>query len=271
MYKLIACDLDDTLLGCDKAVSLQNLKAVRAAMQKGVKFVPATGRGYITFQNTLSELGLNNLENEYSISFNGAIITENKGNRHLYSEGVSYETVKKLFDFGMGHDVCIHVYTARSVYIYRNNNGEREYLKGRIVEYIEPDEPDITFLENAKLIKVMYQSTDTAYLESIKKKIDAELDLPLSISLSANRYLEFNASGVDKGSAAIRLGDMLGISREEIVGIGDNLNDLALISKVGLGVSVQNGKLELKEKADYVTKATNDQSAVAEVIHEFII
>ena len=81
MYKIIASDLDETLLNREtRLVGVRNLEAIRRASEMGVKFVPASGRGYATIQKTLEELGLRNKENEYIISFNGGAITENKNN-----------------------------------------------------------------------------------------------------------------------------------------------------------------------------------------------
>ena len=75
MYKIIACDLDETLLSDDRSISKENIEAIQKAKELGVKFVPATGRGYNTVDGTLKELGLYDLENEYVISYNGGAIS----------------------------------------------------------------------------------------------------------------------------------------------------------------------------------------------------
>ena len=80
MYKLITCDLDETLLNDEHNISKENLQAIKAASKLGVKFVPTTGRGYNSVRNTLEKLGLADQEQEYVISYNGGAITENKEN-----------------------------------------------------------------------------------------------------------------------------------------------------------------------------------------------
>ena len=100
MYKIITCDLDETLLSMDRSICRRNLDAIRAATEKGVKFVCASGRGYMSFQNTLKEVGLYDLADQYSISFNGGAITENKGNRLLHLEGISWELADALYRKG---------------------------------------------------------------------------------------------------------------------------------------------------------------------------
>ena len=84
MYKLIACDLDETLLNSENKVSQKNIEAIKKADAQGVKFVLATGRGYATVQGTLEEIGLKDKKDEYVISFNGGAVTENKANQLLH-------------------------------------------------------------------------------------------------------------------------------------------------------------------------------------------
>lgn len=91
MYKIIACDLDETLLSDDRSISKENIEAIQKAKELGVKFVLATGRGYNTVDGTLKELGLYDLENEYVISYNGGAISENKGSKLLHFEGITFE------------------------------------------------------------------------------------------------------------------------------------------------------------------------------------
>lgn len=78
MYKIIACDLDETLLSDDRTISKDNVEAIEKAKELGVKFVPATGRGFNTVGGTLKDLGLYDLENEYVISYNGGALLKIK-------------------------------------------------------------------------------------------------------------------------------------------------------------------------------------------------
>lgn len=84
MYKIIACDLDETLIRQDRTISKEDKEAIKKAKELGVKFVPATGRGYNTVDGTLKELGLYEEEGQYVISYNGGAITENKENKLLH-------------------------------------------------------------------------------------------------------------------------------------------------------------------------------------------
>ena len=167
MYKIIASDLDETLLNKKtRMVGERNLEAIRRASEMGVKFVPASGRGYATIQGTLEELGLRDKENEYIISFNGGAITENKNNRRLFFKGITYEKMKMIFDAGQSYDVCTHIYTDDTVYIYNINEGEEKFLWHRM-DYVPIKKEEIQMLADKPLAKILFQNTDVRYLEKI--------------------------------------------------------------------------------------------------------
>src|SRR5699024_8551093 len=187
MYKLVACDLDETLLNSDNQVSTKNIEAIKRADALGVQFVLATGRGYATVQGTLEEIGLHDLEDEYVISFNGGAVTENKGNRLLHFEGISFEFASELYKRGLDYDVCIHVYTQEEVYVYNLVEEEREHLKTKM-EVIEIDRKDIDFLKDEEIVKVLYMNTDRDYLEKITDDLKG-ITQDSDVSYSSNRYL----------------------------------------------------------------------------------
>ena len=129
-YKLIASDLDETLLNDDHVVPESNIYWIQKAVkERGVKFVPATGRGYMQILPELTQLGLKDMEGEYVLSFNGAALTENKDNRIIEFNGLGFDKMKEIFEFGLKQDVCIHVYTNDTLYIYNLSESEAERLK----------------------------------------------------------------------------------------------------------------------------------------------
>lgn len=269
MYKIIACDLDETLLGNDRAISKRNIAAIKQAISLGIKFVPATGRGYNSVRDTLKELGLLDKENEYVISYNGGAVTENKGNQLLHFEGIPFDLAQKLYKRGLLYNVCIHVYTKDMVYAYRFWQEEIDYLAGRM-EVTEIFTESLDFLAGQDIVKVLYVNTDYSYLQKIEKELK-DITQEIDVSYSANRYIEFNHKGVNKGAGLIFLTNLLDVKSEETIAIGDNFNDLSMIQVAGLGVGVQNTVKDMKPLCDYITMATNNESAVAEVIEKFIL
>ena len=149
-YKLIASDLDETLLNDDHVVPESNIYWIQKAVkERGVKFVPATGRGYMQILPELTQLGLKDMEGEYVLSFNGAALTENKDNRIIEFNGLGFDKMKEIFEFGLKQDVCIHVYTNDTLYIYNLSESEAERIKHQKLEVVYPKENSVDFLKDA--------------------------------------------------------------------------------------------------------------------------
>lgn len=269
MYKLIACDLDETLIKPDRTIDPKDIGAIKKLKEKDVKFVLATGRGYNTVQGTLKELGLWNEENQYVISYNGGAITENKENRLLHFEGISFEKAQELYKRGLNYDVCTHVYTKDAVYVYNLTEDEKRYVQNR-QEMIEIFDQNLDFLKGQEIVKVLYTNTDFEYLQSIDRDLK-DITFDMDVSYSSNRYIEFNHKGVNKGAGLKQLADLLHIDMKDTIAIGDNYNDLSMIVAAGLGVGVQNAAPGIKPDCDYVTQATCEQGAVCEVIEKFVL
>lgn len=270
MYKLIVSDLDETLLDSHSNIPEANIEAIKKLKDLGIKFVPASGRGYASIQGTLEDLGLKDQENEYIISFNGSAITENKGNKLLHEVTVPKEYVKELVKRGIDLDIPLHVYTTDQVYIYKIPEMERKFLDNKM-DYVEVDEDELNkIVEENDIVKVLYISTDFDYLKEIEKQMEDLLD-EIDITFSSNRYIEFNRKGINKGAGLHYLIDLLGIKPEEVIAIGDNFNDLPMLLEAGLAVGVNNVVDGMKEYCDYITEKDHNEGAVAEVIDKFIL
>ena len=270
MYRIVVSDLDETLLReSDKRVSEADRAAIRAVRERGVKFVPASGRGYKSIEKTLRELDLLDAPDEYVISFNGGAVTENRGERLLHFQGLTFALAEAFYRRGLSYDVCIHVYTKETVYVYNYVEGERTFLRGRM-EVEEVFHRDLDFLKGQDIVKILYMNTDTGYLRRIAAEL-SDLTGDTDVSYSSNRYLEFNRKGVNKGAGLRRLADLLGVDMRDTIAIGDNWNDAPMIEAAGLGVGVANTVEDLKPRCNYVTQADCNHSAVAEVLNRFIL
>ncbi|MDF7666702.1 Cof-type HAD-IIB family hydrolase [Orbaceae bacterium ESL0727] len=269
MYKLIACDLDETLLDDQKNVPEANRQAIKQVTAQGVKFVPTTGRGFTSVQNTLQEIGLAKQPDEYVISFNGGIITENAENKILSCHGISFDQAKTVFDIGLQHNVYMHIFSLENNYMYNFPTFEKQYLRNRIHDYVEISPETFTSLKNEHFIKVIFGCENFRLLQDIERTLPDEIRSQYAISFSSNRYLEFNQKGVTKGEGITRLAQKLGMTLDNVIAIGDNNNDIPMLRKAGFSAAVQNATDEVKKEVDYVCQATNNQSAVAEVIKKF--
>jgi len=271
MYKLIACDLDETLIGDDHIIPKINIEAIKEAGKIGVKFVPATGRGHVSIKPTLDDLCVYNKKDEYVIALNGASVLENKDFRLLNFNGIDFDLAKQLFEVGLTKDVCIHVYTLDNVYVFNLNEVENSYISEKLKGFKIGENNSIESLKNIPIAKVLFQNLDREYLVRIADEMKEITNDRVTVTFSSNRYLEFNRKGIDKGTGLIELAEELGIKQDEIIAIGDNYNDLSMLKVAGLSIAVNNAVDEIKKQVDYVCKADNNQGAIAEVINKFIL
>lgn len=271
MYRLIACDLDETLLNDSKEICERNIQAIeRARKEYGVRFVPATGRGYTCIDHVLKTLQSAGKQGEYIISNNGGVITENHDMQAITFHALAFEKAKELCAFGFQKDVCVQVFTATDVYAFHLNEDERHWLYSFKPDSIECRECNIDMLQGIPITKVLFQNRDVAYLQALAQEMPTTLKDGVSISFSSNRYMELNTAGVDKGSGLTELARHLQINLEDTIAIGDNFNDIGMLKVAGLSVAVANAHETIQSMCDYVTIADNNQGGVAEVIERYI-
>ena len=274
MYKLIACDLDETLLDDAHRIPERVLRAIEAARGRGARFVPATGRPFGSVDDTLRDLGLLGAPGEYVISFNGGVITENAHTeRPLTTCSLDPAVAERLYEEGIARGLCIHVYTLEHVYLYNYWPEERAYIEGRM-NIVETHERTLDFVREAGevVVKLLYMSPSMDELRRTERELaGAGLTDGLDVVYSSNRYLEFNAPGINKGAGLLALAERLGVAREETMAIGDNSNDVPMIAAAGLGVAVANASAEARAAAGYVCEADNNAGGVAEAIERFVL
>ena len=271
-YKLVVSDLDGTLLS-NFHVPNSNKSSIQRIREKGIKFCIATGRTIQSTKNILKEIGTYNEENEYSILFNGCVIIENKNNKVLFFKGIDFEISNKLFEIGKKYDVMLLVYSIDNCFVWKSYEKEIERQKSYEELLTFMDDLNINFIKekNIQITKIVFVNEDHNYLLKIKEELDKIFGNEISISTSANMYLEINAKNVNKGNALEWLANYLKIDMKETIAIGDNSNDIFMIEKAGIGVCVKNGIDIIKNKANYVTEKTNDEGAVKEVLDKFVL
>lgn len=270
-YKLITSDLDETLLNDEKHVGIKTRKAIEAAKQQGVLFVPNTGRGFISTRRSLEEIGALNSEGQYVISFNGGVITENKNERVIKQNAADYYEINELFKIGKANNASMHVYTLKDLYVCNLSDNEINYINRMGMKYHFFDGDSLECFRDQPLMKMLYMDMNRENLDEIRSQIPQEILQNMSVTYSSNRYMEFNKNGVNKGDGLLSLSEMLGIDPSEVIAIGDNSNDLSMLEVAGMSVAVKNATSEVKEVADWVTENDYNHDAVGEMIEKLIL
>ncbi|WP_407882008.1 Cof-type HAD-IIB family hydrolase [Furfurilactobacillus curtus] len=272
LIKLIASDLDETLLDTDGTLSAKNIQAIKEATAAGVYFVPNSGRGYESFEDNLQALGLAQQPGQYKISFNGAAILENAGDRVLATNAIPFAIAKGVFDAGRTFDqVSCHAYTLNQLYIYHQTPTDAAYMASRSVPFTRLNEPDLNFLASEPIMKVIFETPDVARQHELADFVMARYGDDVDVTFSSGRYIEFNRKGINKGRALLQLAELLQLDQSETMAVGDNFNDLSMIQAAGVGVAVANAVPAVAAAANLVTRATNDQAAMAEIIQEHVL
>lgn len=270
MYRIMFSDLDETLL-VNHHVPKVNQEAIFKAREKGLKFVPCTGRAFNMIPEILKEIGTYDQEGEYSLCFNGGLIVENKNNKILHFKGIEFDIAKKIFENARNLDVCVLVFTLDCCYIFRADENEIERKIAQKAKFEVIEDYNLNFLKDEKIAKILYEKRDMDFLKSLETKLPQSIKETCSVAFSSGRYMEMNTKGVDKGYGMRWLVNYLGYDMDETIGIGDNYNDVEMIKTAKLGCAVACANDDIKELAQYVTEKDYDEGAVSEVVEKFIL
>ena len=285
MIKLIASDMDGTLLNHNHKIPKENVKLINFAKNQGIEFVVATGRAYYEALPALNE---ENISCDV-ISFNGGIVYDKNGNIISITPMVPkdlYYTIEILKSF----DISYQLYTKNTIYtrsietdinayidLIRSNGYEPDVEHLRAEAQQKLDLGYITEVDNIELylneeenppIKIIAISNDILKLENATKLLSENTNI--SVTSSGANNIEIMHKNATKGEALKEIAKIYGINLENTVAIGDNLNDQAMLDIVGYSVAMKNGNIKLKEQAKYVTEKTNSEGGVADTIFKLI-
>ncbi len=270
--KLIALDLDGTLLTDEKKITKDTMHILKRASDQGVIIAIATGRPFMGIPEELRTLdGI-----RYAMTSNGAKIIDMENHSILMEHLLSADLAVKMLEIGNHYDALQEVYFEDQGYVdeakmqqlakYHHNPNMWEYF--RTTRKQVPDIMALTKEKHQDMDKVQMLFADLSERDAAWEEIEKIQGVTQVDSLGYN--IEINAAGVNKGVKLLELGEKLGIKREEIMACGDGQNDITMIQMVGFGVAMGNAIEAVKKVADYVTD-TNEQQGVAKAIKKFIL
>ena len=256
--KLLALDIDDTLIGTGKLPSERLKRAIRLTEEHGVTVVLATGRGFLGTKAIRESLSLDGP----LIHYGGAVISDGKTGAHLYENYLRPVDVVTAFAIADAYDIHAQIYEEDTVIFRNGNDFTKRYTSTLQIPFIE--DPNLLYRPLDNVPKVLF-FVDPAREAELAKEIRSLLPRHISVLQSKPGFIELGSKSATKGSALERLAAMLGIDRKDVTAIGDNTLDLDMIEWAGTGVCVANGNDLVKEKADLIIGACEDDG-VAEYL-----
>ncbi|MGI6172865.1 MAG: Cof-type HAD-IIB family hydrolase [Christensenellales bacterium] len=273
--RLVAMDLDGTLLGRDKKISERNKRALLACEKKGVMMVLASGRSF----ESVRELALGAGLSSPIISSNGTRVDESPNGVTLLEDTFPRDVSEQVYAIMKESGIYFVCYGHGK--LFQNNLDGYGAQRGVNKADAKPSDNDAYILEvvqdEARMLnegleapyKYVAFTTDEKRLAALKQTLIAK-GVPCSISSSWHDNIEVVAFGAGKGKALRTLRERYGLSREETMAFGDNLNDLEMLTEAGIAVAMENAVDEVKRIAQVIAPH-HDESGVAAILEQIIL
>ena len=290
MYKFIAIDLDGTLLNSYGNISENNKIAIQKAINKGVKVVLTSGRGAMSVKNFAIETGAD----EYIICGNGSTIYNLQKNKLIYEKFLSKNKMLQLIKICEENSFYYSVYTTDSiitktlnynVLFYHQENANKPDNKKTNIHLVQNIYHYVENRQNEDYLKITICDDNNIIFNSMLKKLKniKGIDV-LDVGHMSRKliksgteeysmeyyYTEITSQNVDKWTAIRFLIEKLEIKKEEVIAIGDNMNDKTMLENAGLGVAMENSAPYIQQMAKAVT-SSNNENGVAKAIEKYIL
>ena len=288
MYKLIAIDLDGTLLNSYGEISNKNKEAISYAIEKGVKVILASGRDPKTMEKISLELGIDT----FLVAGNGASVYDIKQEKNIYENFLTIEKALKIIKICKENSIFFSIYTTEGIItesinynikVFNNENNYKPNSKRTnveitkdIYEYVETKKPNILKIIICDENKIIFNNI----IDKMKNVRDVEvLDVEhmskkiIRVGTEEHKveyfYTEVTNKDANKWSAIQFLINELEIEEEEVICIGDNMNDFKMVEEAGIGIVMKNSALEKLNIANYVTE-DNNSDGVGNAIYKYV-
>ena len=291
MYKLVAVDLDGTMLNSYGEVTENTKNIIHQTINNGTDVIIASGRSSNDYLKTVSK----EIESKnYFISGNGALIYDLKKDKVLYKKYLSKEKILDIIRICEENSIFYNIYTEKTIISKSLNYNVLYYYKENL-KLEENKRTNISIVENPyeyvkesgeeDFLKMIICDNDKAIFDGIIKKLKEIAGIEvLEVSHISRKiikqgtkeveleyyYTEISQEGVNKWNAIRYLIDKIGILPEEVIAIGDNINDLRMIQNAGLGIAMQNGTQDVKNQAKYITEDNNCEG-IANALKKFCL
>jgi len=263
--KLVALDLDDTLLDPNLRISEESVRAIQEVRKRGVRITISTGRMYLSALPYALQLGID----VPLITYQGAFVKNSLSEEVLYLKPVPAQAAREVIQFFQCSGVHCHSYFGDRLVMESLTEEGKYYTKLAGVEATIVDDLADSLETNAAL-KIMAISNHEQKLLDLERKLKFKYGEKLHITRSKPYFLEVMHIEADKAKALEVIARHYQIDRRDVMAIGDSYNDLEMIKWAGVGLAMGNAFQPVKDAADFVT-SSNEEEGVAEALRRFIL
>ncbi len=270
-YRLIASDLDGTLLNKDGRVSPENWAAIEKLQKLGIQFVPATGRAFEAMPTELKESPLI----RYYITSNGAMVYDKQIGK-AYELALPRQLATQVLDQLYSYPVCVMCHTENRSCLEQSTHNAAYYETfhmNRIwVDYVLEKETPVPDLKKLAYSTPFVESITVFFknMEDLQEcKALFQQDERLSVAQTDPYNIELCAARAGKGNALRLLSEVLSVPIEATIGVGDSTNDMTMIQTAGLGLAMSNAVPEIKAAADAVI-CSNQEHGIQHILDHYI-
>jgi Cof subfamily protein (haloacid dehalogenase superfamily) len=264
---MIALDLDDTLLRSDLTISFRTRNAIKRAESAGIIVVLASGRIPAALEQFSRLLGMHKRPG-YLVCNNGTMIQESHTGSLIYEQRLPPQTAMIAYDLASAEGFPVQIYENDVMYISRSN--EFADYDHKITGLRQVVVENFRAMVAEGVYKLLIPG-DPMILKPLETLFRTYLGDEATLFASRPYFLEVLPPATDKGSALAWIAEREGIPREEVLAIGDSMNDEAMIRWAGVGVAMANGDERIKSMAAMVTDKSNDDDGIADLIERFIL
>lgn len=284
MIKLIASDMDGTLLDNNHVIPKENLEAIKKAEEMGVKFAISTGRMYEDVKPLLDECGLRC----QCIVLNGGEYIDEDGNV-LEGIYIGKEEARGIINMIIKEDIVAEIYTSDGLYTVNTKEDALTEVAYRIIAF----DPETSFEDAVKIAKNHPHFVNLKYIKDIEEFLNSNIKIGkfvafyndeettvkiknkleaiegLAITSTFTKNIEINNKEAQKGFILAKVAEKMGIKREEVMVLGDSFNDYSMFTEFTESFAMENAIPQIKQIAKYITD-TNDNAGVAKAIYKVL-
>ncbi|MBP3307437.1 MAG: HAD family phosphatase [Anaerotignum sp.] len=269
--KLVASDLDGTLLNKNKEITPRLFDALKKLDELGIYFVPSTGRPFGTVPQAIKELPFL----KYVITSNGATIYDATEKKNIIENYLTPEAVDAVIEIARELPVITEYFIEGKAYIAKKVYDDLTPfdLTESHVTYIKNSRTPVEdFWDEMKRNNTVLENINLVFrdMELRKKTWDRLKALGLaSVTAATTKNIEITSLYATKAKALEKLCEVLGFTRENVLAMGDGDNDMPMIQFAGIGVAMANGEEHIKQAADIIADDCNDFGA-AKILEQII-